>query len=200
MNDIEIGGLAETGVDVTIISPQYWHPDYPLPEANVHLLEIETWSWVKQNARLVEYIGPEGHIGKVKQYMPNTAINLWGCDLFQPWWTQINILPISETNYKLRYAFEKNTKMYDQRQSPTVQVVHNQGIIAADLLQVPTVLPLKQFTDKCLWLEQQPLTSEKKLKALEQLVQEHPMLNILKNWLVIGILLYLFFKRNLENR
>ena len=98
-------------------------------------------------------------------------MNLRGCDLLQQWKTQINIPPVSETNHKLMYAFEKNIKRYCQEQSLIIQVVYKQGTTTADLLKVPTVLPLKWLTEKLVWVKQWPLTADK-LQALEQLLPE----------------------------
>ena len=70
-----------------------------------------------------------------------------GCDLLQQWKIQVNISPISEVNYKIRNASERNTKRY-QEQLQTVQVVHKQGTTSGGLSMVPTVLPLKWLTEK----------------------------------------------------
>lgn len=64
------------------------------------------------------------------------------------------------------YVSGKNIKRYCKEQPPDIQ-----GTAAADLSTIPTAQPLKCLTDKTIWIEQQPLTSEK-LQALEQLVQE----------------------------
>lgn len=60
-------------------------------------------------------IGPEGQSGKLKPYVVNTAMDLWGCDLLQQWKALINILLISETNHKIKNASERNIKMYYQK-------------------------------------------------------------------------------------
>ena len=80
-------------------------------------------------------------------------MNLWACDLLQ-WNTQINTPPISETNHKLMYASERNINRHYQEHSLTIQGVHKQTIIAADLSEVPTVLPLKWLTNNPVWVEQ----------------------------------------------
>ena len=77
---IEVEGLVDTDTDATIISPKSWHPGWPLQEVNIQLLRIV--SQVKQSTKWVECIGPEGQMGKLKPSMANTAINLWGCDLY----------------------------------------------------------------------------------------------------------------------
>ena len=102
----------------------------------------------------------------LKPYVANITMNLWGRDLLQQW----NILLILETNYKLTYVSWKNIRFYKE-QSPTIQVVQEQGTTAADISKAPTALPLKWLTDKSVWVKQKPLTTEK-LQAVEQLVQE----------------------------
>lgn len=45
-------------------------------------------------------MGPEGQTEKLRPYVTDTDINLWGSDLLQQWGTQINIPAIPETaNY-----------------------------------------------------------------------------------------------------
>ena len=56
INSIVIVGLMDTGVNVSIITPESWHPNWPLQEADVQLLGIRTISQVKQSMRWVDYI------------------------------------------------------------------------------------------------------------------------------------------------
>lgn len=107
-----LSGLVDTGEDVTIIIPEFWHPTWPIQGVNVQLLGIGTLSQVKQSARWLECIGPEGQRGKLKPYVANIAVNLWDHDLLQQWNTQINIPPTSETNYKLTHVSERNIRRY----------------------------------------------------------------------------------------
>ncbi|KAL6087172.1 hypothetical protein STEG23_007695 [Scotinomys teguina] len=161
----------DTGADVTIIAPEFWHPNWPVQEVNVQLLGIGTLSQVKQSARWLECIGPEGQRAKLKPYVANIAMNLWGRDLLKQWNTQINIPPTSETN-QLTHVSERNTRRYySNHWSPAIQIVQEQGRTTVDLPKTPTALPLKWLTDKPVWVQQWPLTTEK-LQALEELVQE----------------------------
>ncbi|KAL6036362.1 hypothetical protein STEG23_004443, partial [Scotinomys teguina] len=161
----------DTGADVTIIAPEFWHPNWPVQEVNVQLLGIGTLSQVKQSARWLECIGPEGQRAKLKPYVANIAMNLWGHDLLKQWNTQINIPPTSETN-QLTHISERNTRRYHSNYwSPAIQIVQEQGRTTVDLPKTPTALPLKWLTDKSVWVQQWPLTTEK-LQALEELVQE----------------------------
>ncbi|KAL6045981.1 hypothetical protein STEG23_001675 [Scotinomys teguina] len=161
----------DTGADVTIIAPEFWHPNWPVQEVNVQLLGIGTLSQVKQSARWFECIGPEGQRAKLKPYVANIAMNLRGRDLLKQWNTQINIPPVSETN-QLTHVSERNTRRYySNHWSPAIQIVQEQGRTTVDLPKTPTALPLKWLTDKPIWVQQWPSTTEK-LQALEELVQE----------------------------
>ena len=42
INSIVIVGLIDTGADVSIITPESWHQNWPLQEADVQLLGIGT--------------------------------------------------------------------------------------------------------------------------------------------------------------
>ena len=82
-----------TGADVSIISPESWHPSRPLQEVNIQFLGIGSLFEVKQTSRWLECIGLEGQRGILKSYVANIAIYLWGRDFLQQWNTQINIPP-----------------------------------------------------------------------------------------------------------
>ena len=49
INDIVIEGLLDTGADMSIITPESWHPDWSLQEAEIQLLGTATLSQVKQS-------------------------------------------------------------------------------------------------------------------------------------------------------
>ena len=61
INDSVIEDPVDTGVDVTIISSESWHLNWPLQDVNVQLLGIRTLSHVKQKERWVDCIGLERH-------------------------------------------------------------------------------------------------------------------------------------------
>ena len=44
INGIVIVGLVDIGADVSIITPESWHPNWPLQEADVQFLGIGTIS------------------------------------------------------------------------------------------------------------------------------------------------------------
>lgn len=76
-----IKGLLDTDIDVTIILskslPLYW----PFQEINIQFLGIQILAQLRQSTRWVEFIGPEVQVGKVKLYLANIVVNLWGHDL-----------------------------------------------------------------------------------------------------------------------
>ena len=52
---------------------------------------------MKQNTRWVKYIGLEGQNGRLRSYVSNIAVNLWGHDLLQQWNTQVNVFAVPNT-------------------------------------------------------------------------------------------------------
>ncbi|KAL6068070.1 hypothetical protein STEG23_001423 [Scotinomys teguina] len=171
INGLVLEGLVDTGADVTIITPKSWHPNWPLQEVNVQFLGIGTLSQIKQSLRWVECIGPEGQRGRLKPYVANVAVNLWGRDLLQQWNTQIKIPTLSEKDYRPMYGSRNNIITCYEKELPAIQAVHKQSTTLIQLSEVPTTLPLKWLTNKPVWVGQWPLTKEK-LQALELLVQE----------------------------
>ena len=87
----------------------------------------------------VDCIWPEGQRGKLRPYMANTAVNLWGHDLLQQWNTQINIPAVSRTG-------KDNIKHYTQR-SLAIHAVQNHRA-SSKPLEIPKALPLKWLTEK----------------------------------------------------
>ena len=75
-NNIVIKGLLDTGVDVTIITPESWYLNQPIQEEDVQFLGIGTLSHVEQSIRWVECIGLEGQKGRLRLYLANVIVNL----------------------------------------------------------------------------------------------------------------------------
>ena len=103
---------------MSIITPESWHPNWPLQEADVQLLGIGTISQVKQSTRWDYCIGPEGQRGKLRPYVANIAVNLWVCDLLQQWNTQISIPAFPGT-----HTSGKDIIRYYTQRSPANQAV-----------------------------------------------------------------------------
>ena len=160
-----ITGLLDTGADVSIITPESWHPHWPLQEVDIQFLGIGTLSRVRQSTRWVNCIGPDGQIGKLRPYVANIAVNLWGRDLLQQWNTQINIPAASRA-----YISEENITRYYRWRKPAIRAIQEHNTIDGSS-EVPTAMPLQWLTEKPIWTKQWPL-AEEKLQALEQLVQE----------------------------
>ena len=160
-----ITGLLDTGADVSIITPESWHPHWPLQEVDIQFLGIGTLSRVRQSMRWVNCIGPDGQIGKLRPYVANIAVNLWGRDLLQQWNTQINIPAASRA-----YISEDNITRYYRWRKPAIRAIQEHNTIDGSS-EVPTAMPLQWLTEKPIWTKQWPL-AEEKLQALEQLVQE----------------------------
>ena len=89
------------------------------------------------------------------------------------------------------------TFVYYTQRSPAIQAVQEHRATSKPL-EVSMALPLKWLSEKPIWVKQWPLT-EDKLQALEQLVQEQLDAHHIEESIALGILLYLLFKRNLEN-
>ena len=66
-------GLLDMGADVSIITPEYWHLNWPLREADVQFLGNGTISQVKQSMRCVKYIGPEEQRGRLRPYVAKVS-------------------------------------------------------------------------------------------------------------------------------
>ena len=112
--------------------------------------------------RWVDCIGPESQRGKLRPYVADIAINLWGRDLLWQYNTQINISVVSETHSG------KDVIRYNAQRSPVIQVVQEHKATNKPL---GTNSPTFKMAEKPIWVKQWPL-AEDKLQALEQLVQE----------------------------
>ena len=153
--------LLDTGVDVSTITPESWHLHWPLQEVDIQFLGIGTLSRVRQSMRWVNCIGPDGQIGKLRPYVANIAVNLWGHDLLlQQWNTQINIPAASRA-----YISEDNITRYYRWQKPAIRAIQEHNTVDGPS-EVPTAMPLKWLTKKPIWTKQWPL-AEEKLQALE---------------------------------
>ena len=74
--------------------------------------------YVKQSTRWVDCIGPEGQRGRLRSYVANIEVNLWGHDLLQQWNTQNNIPIVPGTHNS-----EKDIMRYYGKRSPTIQAI-----------------------------------------------------------------------------
>ncbi|ERE67690.1 protease-like protein [Cricetulus griseus] len=150
INNEVISGLVDTGADVTIITQKSWPQKWPLREANVQFLGIGTLSRVRQSVNSVVYIGPEGQKGILKPYVADIAINLWGHDLLQQWNTQINIPPMSDTNYVQSLDSRKDLVRRYGKRLPIIHAAQKLGTNdgPSDTVGEEASNHYYQFTDK----------------------------------------------------
>lgn len=76
---IEIEVLVDTGA---YVNPQNsYNPTWILHKVSALLLQIETLPQVKQSLKWIQFIGPEGQKERLRLYVTDIAMNLWGRDL-----------------------------------------------------------------------------------------------------------------------
>jgi hypothetical protein len=92
--------MVDTGADVTIISLKSWPESWPLQEVDINFQGFGTLSLIKQHSSWLKWEETEGHVGKLRPYMVNIAINLWERDLLQQKKTQINIISVSVSSHE----------------------------------------------------------------------------------------------------
>ena len=92
--------MVDTEADVIIISPKSWPVSWPLQEVDIQFQGVGTLSQIKQSTRWLKCVGPEGQVGKLRPYVTDIAINLWGRDLLQQWKTQFNIPSVSVSSHQ----------------------------------------------------------------------------------------------------
>jgi hypothetical protein len=80
VNNVEIEGMVDTGADVTIISPKSWPVSWLL-QVDIQFQGVEPLSQISKSTRWLKCIGPEHQVGKLRPYVTDIAINLWGRDL-----------------------------------------------------------------------------------------------------------------------
>jgi hypothetical protein len=79
MADIE--ELLDTGADVSILSPKSWKPDWPFQKVYTQFIGIGNLSGIRQCAQWIACVGPDGQTGKLRPYVGDIIIQLWGRDL-----------------------------------------------------------------------------------------------------------------------
>ena len=98
--------------------------------------------------RWIECIGPEGQRGRLRSYLANIAMNLWGHDLLQQWNTQINIPAAPKT-----CVYGADIRRFYRQRPPAIQAVQKHKAIDKPL-EVLMALPLKWLTKKPIWVKQ----------------------------------------------
>ena len=74
--------------------------------------------------RWVKCIGPEGQRVRLRLYVANITVNLWGHDLLQQWNTQINIPAVPKT-----YVSGEDIRRYCRQRSLAIQPVQEHKAI-----------------------------------------------------------------------
>lgn len=81
INNIEIEGMVDTGEDVNIISSKSWPAGWTVQEVGIKFQGVRTLFQIKQSTRYRKCTEPESHTRKLRSYVVDIAINLWGRDL-----------------------------------------------------------------------------------------------------------------------
>ena len=145
------------GVDVTTITTESWHLNWPPQDVDIQFLRTGTLPQAKQSRRWVEYIGPEGQSGRPMPYVANKGVNLWGHDLLQQWNTQINIPAVSEMEHKPTHVSGKDIIGHYKKWSLAIKAVQKDKTTHR-AWEVLLALPLKWLTKEPIWVKQCPLT------------------------------------------
>lgn len=89
----KFNGMLDTGADISIISAKHWPRNWPVKEVSHSLSGVGTISssLLRQSARWLPCIGPEGNIAMVQPYIVPMPLNLWGRDMLEQWGTMIHI-------------------------------------------------------------------------------------------------------------
>ena len=127
---------------MTIVTTESWHPNWPLQETDVQFLGIGTLYLVKQSMRWVECMGPEGQTDRLRTYVVNITVNLWGHDPLKQLNTQINITAVPKT-----HVSGKNILSCYQLRSPVIQGVPEHKA-TSKTLEMPMALHLKWLPEK----------------------------------------------------
>ena len=73
--------MVDTGADVTIISPKSSPVSWTLQDVDIQFQGVGSLSQIKQSTRWLKCIGSEDQVRKLRPYVADIAINLWGRDL-----------------------------------------------------------------------------------------------------------------------
>ena len=126
--------------------------------------------------------------------MANITMTLWGGHLLQKWNTHINIVEVLEMDHINSCFWEVYYKAL-LKKLVTIEFIRSTTSL---LSGVPMVLILKLLSKKHIGLKQLSIV-KREIKVLEQLVQEQLDAQHIEGSTILGILLYLLLKRNLEN-
>lgn len=89
---MDIDRLVDTGPDVGILFQQFWNPDLLPQKVYTQFIGTGKLSQIRQSVQWITCVGPGGETGKVRPYVADVPINLWGRDLLQQWGMLISFL------------------------------------------------------------------------------------------------------------
>ena len=78
-------GRLDTGADISVISSQYWPPDWLLTEAGISRPRI--------SARSLRCYDPDRQLGQIQPYVLPAPLNIWGQALLTQWGMKITLPP-----------------------------------------------------------------------------------------------------------
>ena len=87
-------------------------------------------------------MGPDRQKGRLKLYVANITVNVWGHDLLQQWNTQINISVVPKT-----HVSGKDIIRHNKQRSLAIQTIQEHKATSKPS-EVLMALPLKWLTDK----------------------------------------------------
>ena len=93
VKDREFHGLLDTGADVSVISSQYWPPEWLLTKTDISITGIGGISQPRKSTWTLKCFGPDGWVGQIRPYILPTPLNIWGRDLLTQWGVRITLPP-----------------------------------------------------------------------------------------------------------
>ena len=66
------------GAGVSVISSQYWPPNWPLTEADISITGIGGVFQPHRSVWSLRCYGPDGQVGQIQPYVLLAPLNIWG--------------------------------------------------------------------------------------------------------------------------
>ena len=94
--------MIDTGADVSIISHLHWPDTWPLQPADIEVTGLGKAEGLKKSAQWLNCEGPDGQPARLKPYVAQLPINLWGRDLLQQWHAEIYLPPVEPIESEIK--------------------------------------------------------------------------------------------------
>lgn len=107
INGKSFRGLIDTGADVSIISHLHWPDTWPLQPADIEVTGLGKAEGLKKSAQWLNCEGPDGQPARLKPYVAQLPINLWGRDLLQQWHAEIYLPPVDQYSHQSQKMLQK---------------------------------------------------------------------------------------------